>query len=188
MHPLPARPTGRAGVETSAIDHSENDAFDARSYAEHSTTDLVEPAPVPYSLAAPDLPPQPYHDEPAVYGANYSQQGDAYDPYRGPVPRSLTSPEDPYGRRTSGAYDVSQAASGTVGARRTPSPGPQAVYAGRAPSPGPQAAYAGRTPSPGPQNAFGFGIPRTTSPGAYAAYESQYGGADQHAGQQQPQL
>jgi len=179
MHPLPARPTGRAGVETNAMDHSENvDVFDNRSYAERSTTDLVEPAQPPYSLPVPDLPPlQPYHDDPATYGANYQKQEEAYDPYRGPVPRSITSPtpEDPYGGRVSGAYDVSQAAYGTAGARRTPSPGPQV-------------AYAGRTPSPGPQHAFGLGIPRTTSPGLYAAYgDTHYGGVDEHAGQQQQQ-
>ncbi|KAF8320963.1 uncharacterized protein EI90DRAFT_2906223, partial [Cantharellus anzutake] len=189
MHPLPARPTGRAGVETSALDRSENDAFDSRSFAENSLTNLVHPAPAPYSLPAPDVPPsQQYHDDPAAFGGQYPQQPEGYyDPYRGPVPKSMTlPPEDQYGRKSPGPYNAYEGG-------RTGSPGPQPPYGGgigvgRVPSPGPQAAYAGRTPSPGPQNAYGSGIPRTTSPGPYGAFdEDPYGGTDQHTMEQHHQ-
>ena len=175
MHPLPARPTGRAGMETSAIGQSD-DAFDTRSLADRSTTDLVaEPAVTPYSLPVPDLPPiQQYHDDSASYGRQFPQQEEGfYDPYRGPVPRSITSPvpEDPYGvsDSTRAVSPGPYAAYGAPGARRTPSPGPQVVYAGR-------------TPSPGPQNAFG--LPRTSSPSPYVPYDnSPYRVADQRVGE-----
>lgn len=196
MHPLPARPTGRAGIETSALDRSE-DAFDGRSLAGSSTADLtVHPAANPYSLPAD--PQQHYYDDPAnAAGGPYLPGGVPpggaayYDPYRGPVPPTL-SPRageedpyavqgDPYGRTGSpgphAAYDLppqpgydnrqsGYEAYGAAPGGRAPSPGPNVAYGGRA-SPGPQAAY-GRSGSPGPEAAYG--VPRTTSPGPQAAY------------------
>jgi len=201
MHPLPARPTGRSGIETSALDRSE-DAFDGRSMADSSTADLAaHAAPGPYS--APPVDPQQYYDDPAhadgAYGAQ-SGGGPYYDPYRGPVPASLTPhPEedpyggttDPYGRTGSpgpqAAYDTTQhvemqhvggydafGAAAPVGGR-TPSPGPNAAYGGRT-SPGPQVAYGGgRSGSPGPEAAYGTG--RSGSPGPQVAYGGGRGGS-----------
>lgn len=172
MHPLPARPTGRSGIETNALDQSE-DAFDGRSMAGSSTADLaVNPAANPYSMPAIDH--QPYYDDPAkpaggaynVGGAPTEGAGGAfYDPYRGPVPSTLSphaddpygGAADPYTRTTSpgpqAAYGAGYDAFGAGG--RAPSPGPNAAYGvPRTTSPGPQAAYGGRA-SPGPDNAYG---------------------------------
>jgi hypothetical protein len=190
MHPLPARPTGRSGIETSALDRSE-DAFDGRSMADSSTADLaVHAAPGPYSIPATD-PNQQYYDDPAHAGGAYGAPpagGAYYDPYRGPVPPTLSPhpEEDPYGGTTAdsygragspgpqAAYDAAQHTGGydaygaTPAGGRAPSPGPNAAYGGRT-SPGPQAAFGGgRTGSPGPETAFGAG--RSTSPGPQAAY------------------
>lgn len=179
MHPLPARPTGRSGVETNALDRSE-DAFDGASIAGSSTADLaVHAASGPYSQPHPE---QQYYDDPS-----HAPAGGYYDPYSGPVPATITSPapaESPYRTMSPGpnmGYDAQQMA--YAGGGRTPSPGPAAAYgvpgrvmspgappqaySGRTPSPGPQAAYGGRTSSPGPQAAYGG---RTPSPGPHAAY------------------
>ena len=167
MHPLPARPTGRAGIETNALDRSETD-FDGRSVADSSTADLaVHAAPAPYSLPAPE-PHQQYHDDPA--GGVYPHSGVYYDPYRGPVPPTMSpnqpATDDPYRALSPGpnaAFD---------GGRAT-SPGPQSAYAaaGRSPSPGPGQVFMPRTPSPGPNMALG-GI-RSPSPGVHTAFGAQ---------------
>ena len=176
MHPLPARPTGRSGVETNALDRSE-DAFDGASIAASSTADLaVHAAPGPYSLPHPDH--QQYYDNPATARGSY------YDPYNGPVPETITSPMggggDPYrsgspGPQAYGGGRTSPGPQAAYGDPRAMSPGPQAAYGvpGRVMSPGPQAAYGGgmRTGSPGPQAAYGG---RTPSPGPQAAYGDGY--------------
>lgn len=187
MHPLPARPTGRSGIETSALDRSE-DAFDGRSMGDSSTADLaVHAAQGPYSMPAAD-PHQQYYDDPSHVSGAYGAPpagGAYYDPYRGPVPPTLSPhpEEDPYGGTTAdtqhaGGYDMYATASG---GGRAPSPGPNAAYGGRT-SPGPQAAYVGRSGSPGPEIAYAadrstspgpqaaYGLPRVTSPGPQAAY------------------
>ena len=186
LHPLPARQTGRAGIETNALDRSE-DAFDSRSLAGSSALDVttgpLHPAAAPYSLPSQGghIPNQygdpgaQYYDDPAG-GAYPPGAPDAYyDPYTGPVPESLTpaggvGPEHQQQQYAAGGY-------GGGGPRAT-SPGPNAAYGGvydaygggaRSTSPGPQAAY-GRTPSPGPQASYGVPGPRSTSPGPMNAY------------------
>ncbi|KAF9515315.1 hypothetical protein BS47DRAFT_1361048 [Hydnum rufescens UP504] len=119
MHPLPARPTGRAGIETNALDRSETD-FDGRSLADSSTADLaVHAAPAPYSLPAPE-PPQQYYDDPA--GGVYPHSGAYYDPYRGPVPPTM-SPTTPNQGRPDDLYQARSP--GPNGGGRAISPGPR---------------------------------------------------------------
>lgn len=173
MHPLPARPTGRAGVETNALDRSESDLFDDRSIAASSTADLaVHPAATPYSQ------PQQYHDDPMYHGQH---DPNYYDPYRGPVPQTFTSPP--------GSVDEHGQPYSVQGAYRAQSPGPMAAYggaegvdaayAGGRMSPGPGAAYGARSTSPGPNFAMAGSIParNTPSPGPALAYGGQRSGS-----------
>lgn len=174
MHPIPARPTGRAGVETNALDHSESDLFDARSLAASSTMDLpVQPAPGPYSQP---MPAQQYYDDPsyAQHDPNY------YDPYHGPVPQTFTSPPgstDEHGQPYP-IHNAYRAQSPGPGAAYGPE-GSEAAYAGGRMSPGPGAAYAPRSPSPGPNLALAGGIPgrNSPSPGPGMAYGGQRAGS-----------
>jgi hypothetical protein len=185
MHPLPARQTGRSGIETNALDHSE-DAFDTRSVA-NSSADLVHPAPAPYSMPSPlgqEVGAHPYavgdgsyYDDPSGAYSGAAPSSAYYDPYRGPVPSTLSPSRPESGafsgqQQQGGVYDDAQLG---YDAGRSTSPGPQAAYGGRT-SPGPQAAYGGRT-SPGPQAAYGG----RTSPGPQAAYGGRMSPGPQEA-------
>jgi hypothetical protein len=168
MHPLPARPTGRAGIETSTLDASESNdghggGYDQRGYDQHSlaaaSTEFPPPvgyAASPYSQPAP--PSVAYYD-------NDPNNPEYYDPYRGPVPQTISTP--PPGQEPPVQY-------GAYGGPRTRSPGPtlaytdgsESIYSGRR-SPGPNAMGAPRSNSPGPAVAYGGG---RASPGAGLAY------------------
>lgn len=188
MTPLPARPTGRSGVD---------DNFDAQSSAANSTADL---AGAHY---------QPYSDDPG-YGARPAY----YDPYGG-VPgsaRPYASPPGSHdgdhknwgGPADNQYYDPPRGASpgpnmaygDAVG--RAASPGPNMAYGdslGRGASPGPNMAYGdtlGRGTSPGPNMAYADPMGRTASPspGGYGGYPAGYGaeqmGGDPYAGRHSP--
>lgn len=172
MHPLPTRATGRAGVETSAMDHTETDGYDSQSLAVDSTVDLAHP--VQYGASNYNQPT--YHDDPQ------GPQGAYYDPYTGAVPNSLTSPppDGQWPGAHPGAAPSMYAATGpgyaqgqeSVYGARSHSPGPASAYGGRT-SPGPSLAYSGgpgRSPSPGPALAYGAQPGRTPSPGPNMAY------------------
>ena len=102
----------------------------------------------------------PYHDDP-------SGSGVFYDPYRGPIPQTFTSP--PQSTEGHNAYARGEAI-------------PMNTYpssSGRQ-SPGPNAAYDdpyARSGSPGPAAAYGdaYGA-RSRSPGPAMAYEDPYAG------------
>jgi hypothetical protein len=116
--------------------------------------------------AVPALP----HLNPAA-GAPYHDDDAFYDPYGGPVPRSIAEPHAPEaipmtqldGRRSPGpmaAYDAPPRM-GSPGPMpmRGPSPGPHMAYGApsvRSGSPGPGMIYGGRA-SPGPEAAYGAG-------------------------------
>jgi hypothetical protein len=175
MTPLPARPTGRSGVETSALDD-----FDRQSSVAPSTADLTY---------------QPYSDDPG-YGARPAY----YDPYGGApgVVKPYASPPGSHDgdHKNWGA----PAADGQYyDAPRGPSPGPNLAYAdpiGRGTSPGPNLAYAdslGRGGSPAPPT-MGYADPmgRTASPGpAGYGYVGGYApeqamGGDPYGGRRSP--
>lgn len=159
MTPLPARPTGRSGVET--------DNFDAQSSAANSVADLT------------GTHYQPYSDDPG-YGARPAY----YDPYGG-VPGTARPYASPPGshdgdhKNWGGPADANQ----YYDAPRGPSPGPNMAYGdalGRGTSPGPNMAYAdptGRTASPAPGGYGGY-------PAGYGA--EQVGAADSYAGRHSP--
>lgn len=172
MTPLPARPTGRAGVETNALDD-----FDRQSAA-HSTVDLQY---------------QPYSDDPgyAARPAYYDPYGGAgqVKPYASP-PGSHDGDHKKWGVQPDGQYyDPPRGASpgpnkaygDSIG--RGPSPGPNLAYGdsmARGVSPAPPMAYAdsiGRGASPAPPNmAYADPLGRTGSPGpmAYGGYPGGY--------------
>ncbi|EJD48989.1 hypothetical protein AURDEDRAFT_112729 [Auricularia subglabra TFB-10046 SS5] len=197
-HALPARPTGRAGIETSPTrQHSD-------LYSETASNSNSEMHPDPY--AVPPLPHQnpnqPYRDDP-YGGGGGGVPGPAgapyYDPYRGPVPQTFQSPQAPgWGMQGGEAIPMStySARSHSPGPgyaydQRTASPAPTVPQQGRQ-SPGPNLAYGGppvaaaRRPSPGPAQAYGgYGqgpaMQRGASPGPNMAYnphaqEDAYGG------------
>jgi hypothetical protein len=127
----------------------------------------------PYAVPAlPHLNPAtggPYHDDP---------NGDEfYDPYGGPVPRSIAEPHAPEaipmtqldGRRSPGpmaAYDIPRMGSPGPGGYGAPS-----VRAGSpGPGPGGYGAPSMRAGSPGPGMAYGAPSMRSGSPGPGQAY------------------
>ncbi|QRV89675.1 transmembrane protein [Ceratobasidium sp. AG-Ba] len=159
MTPLPARPTGRSGVETNALDD-----FDSRS-ATQSTANLTDG---PYQ--------QPYSDDPG-YGARPQY----YDPYGG-VPGTARPYASPPGSHDGDHKNWGVPAEGGQyydAPMRGASPGPNMAYADPLPrgaSPGPNMAYGdslGRGTSPGPNMAYADPTGRTASP-APAGYGGYY--------------
>ncbi|KAG9097501.1 hypothetical protein FRC06_007479 [Ceratobasidium sp. 370] len=159
MTPLPARPTGRSGVETTALDD-----FDAQSSAAHSTADLT------------GTHYQPYSDDPG-----YGTRPQYYDPYGGApgVARPYASPP--------GSHDGDHKNwGGPADAQGYADPHQQYYDApARGPSPGPNMAYGdslARGTSPGPNMAYADPTGRTASPApGYGGYPAGYG-ADQSMG------
>lgn len=198
-HALPARPTGRAGIDTSPT-RQPVDLYSET--ASNSNSELHPPSVDPY--AVPPLPHQnpnqPYRDDP--YGP--TPAAPYYDPYRGPVPQTFQSPAPGGGWGMQGGPEVIPMSTYGASSARSHSPGPASAYSGGydarsaspAPtgrqSPGPAYAYGGpgpaqRRPSPGPAVAYGAygggpGVPPPQgrgSPGPNAAYnvqEDAYGG------------
>ncbi|KAF9517340.1 hypothetical protein BS47DRAFT_1339549 [Hydnum rufescens UP504] len=166
-HPLPARPTGRAGIEMSPLEPSEMD-FDGRSWSDSSIADVaIQAAPPPYALPAPE-PAQRYYGHSA--SGVYPHSGPYYDPYPRPVPHMMSPHQvrldDRYGARSPDSNE----------SRWALSPGPRAVYSvlGRAPFPDPGPSYATGSSSPGAN--MGFGDMHLVSPGVYAAHGEGEGG------------
>ncbi|KIM33558.1 hypothetical protein M408DRAFT_156977 [Serendipita vermifera MAFF 305830] len=130
----------------------------------NATSSSIDLTNDPY--AVPPLPPQrnmPYHDDP-------SGSAVFYDPYRGPVPHTFTSPppstdgghnNSAYGRGEAIPMSTYPSSSGRQ------SPGPNAAYDdpyARSGSPGPNAAYGGAAVDP-------YGA-RSRSPGPGMAYDA----------------
>lgn len=126
-HALPTNSTGRSGFgddndDLTRVPSAGHSGY-ANSVATTSTPDLYpggghDPYAVP---PLPHLNPnQPYHDEPA-----YGGQNEFYDPYRGPVPDSMSIDGGHPGAVAQGyggeAIPMTQMA-------RTRSPGPQMSY------------------------------------------------------------
>jgi len=166
VHALPTNSTGRAGFGAEndsdfnlarAPSPSVGGGGYAHSVAASSAPDVYHQDP----YAVPPLPhlnpnqPQPYRDDPAMYG-----QPGFYDPYRGPVPNT-------FGDGMSDGHGHGMEAIPMTQMARTRSPGPQMMYdmQGRA-SPAPQAgmamgvpaAYAmGRASPAPPQSPYAYG-------------------------------
>lgn len=154
----------------------------AGTNATSSSIDLTHD---PY--AVPPLPParnMPYHDDPS--GSNVF-----YDPYRGPVPQTFTSP--PQSTEGHNAYARGEAIPMSTYSSNNgrQSPGPNAAYDdpyARSGSPGPAAAYGGgggdpygaRSRSPGPGMAYEDPYAGRRSPGPSLAYGGGGGGPNQY--------
>jgi len=122
--------------------------------ATNSSVDLSND---PY--AVPPLPQPrttPYYDDPAA-------STHFYDPYRGPVPHTFTSPPPSTEGHHIYAGEAIPMSTYTSNSGRQ-SPGPAAAYD--------VDPYAVRSGSPGPAVAYG----RSRSPGPAVAYEDPYGG------------
>jgi hypothetical protein len=119
--------------------------------ASQSTADMHYADP----YAVPNLPhlnpnqPGAYHDDPS---------GAFYDPYGGPVPRSIAEPVGPGPESVMmGQYSDMRVASPAPMSMRAPSPGPNAAFGGPPPQLPHMGAPSMRSMSPGPG---GAGYPR----------------------------